>query len=78
MKCLLCSQEPTNINDLTKHYVTFHRVDPGNWLFKNLFECKNEMFRPEKCLRCTDFIATLGGKNSRFYKTLRRRTSQIS
>ena len=62
MKCLLCSQEPTNINDLTKHYVTFHRVDPGNWLFKNLFECKNEIFRPEKCLRCTDFIATLEEK----------------
>ena len=59
MKCLLCSQEPTDINKLTEHYVTFRRVDPDNWFFKNLFECKNEIFRPGKCLRCPDFIATL-------------------
>ena len=76
MKCLLYSQEPTNINDVTEHYVTFHRADPDNWFFKNLFECKNEIFRPTKCLRSTDFIATLKEKDSRFYKTLRGRTSQ--
>ena len=54
MKYLLCSQELTNINDLTEHYVTFYRVDPDRWFFKYLFECKNEIFRPGKCLRCTD------------------------
>ena len=62
MKCLLCSQESTNINDLTEHCVTFHRVDPDNWLFKDCFECKNEIFRSGKCLRCTDIIATLEEK----------------
>ena len=62
MKCLLCSQEPTNINDLTEYCVTFHRVDPDNWFFKNHFECKNEIFRAGKCLRCTDFIAALEEK----------------
>ena len=29
----------------------------------------------KKCLRCADFIATLG-KKSRFYKTLRERTTE--
>ena len=67
MKYLLYSKEPTNINDLTEHYVTVHRVDPDNWLSKNLFQCKPEdlkkdLFRPEKYLRCTDFIATLEEK----------------
>ena len=61
MKCLLCSQEPANINRLTEHYPTFHRADPNNWFFKHLFECKNEIFRPGKCF-CTDFIATLEEK----------------
>ena len=51
MKCLLCSKEPANINDLTEHYVTFHRVDPDNWFFKKPSECKNEIFRPGKRLR---------------------------
>ena len=62
MKFLLCSKEPTNINDLMEHYITFHRVDPDNWFFKNLFECKNEFFRPGKCLSCTDFLTTLQEK----------------
>ena len=62
MKCLLCSKEPANINDLTEHYVTFHRVDPDNWFFKKPSECKNEIFRPGKRLRCTDFVATLEEK----------------
>ena len=62
MKCLLRSPEPTNINDLAEHFVTFHRVDPDNWFLKNLFECKKEIFRPGKCLRRTDFIATLEEK----------------
>ena len=48
MKCLSCSQEPTNINDLTEHWVAFHRVEPDDWFFKNLFDCKNETFRPAK------------------------------
>ena len=43
---------------MTEDYVTFHRVDPDNWFFKNLSEYKNEIFRQEQCLRCTDFIAT--------------------
>ena len=75
MKCLLCSKEPRNINDLKENYVTFHRTDSDNWFFKNPFECKNENFRPGKCLRCTDFIVTLE-KILQFYKTLRGRTSQ--
>ena len=62
MKCLLCSKELTNINDLTERYVVLHRVDSGNWIFKNLFKSKNEIFRPGKCLRCTDVIATLEEK----------------
>ena len=62
MKCLLCSQEPTNINDLTKHYVTLPRVDPDNWFSKKILECKNEDFKPGKCLCCTDFIVTLEEK----------------
>ena len=41
MKCLLYSKEPTNINDLTEHYVTVHKVDPDNWLSKNLLQRKN-------------------------------------
>ena len=62
MKCLLCSKQSTNINELTEHYNTFHRADPDNWTFKNLFRCKNEIFRPGKYLSCTDFIATLEEK----------------
>ena len=62
MKCLLCSQEPANINDLAEHFVNFHRVDPDNWFLKNLFVSKKEIFRPGKCLRCTDIIATLEEK----------------
>ena len=42
MKCLVCSQEPTNINDLKENHITFHRVNPDNWFLKNLFEGKNE------------------------------------
>ena len=62
MKCLLCSQEPTNINDLKENYVALHRVNPENWFLKNLFEGKNEIFRPRKCFCCTDFIPTLEEK----------------
>ena len=51
MKCPVCSNEPTNLNGLTEHYVTFHRVDPDNWYFKNLCEHKNEFFRTGECLK---------------------------
>ena len=59
MKYLLYSKEQRNINYLNKNYVTFHRIDSGNWFFKNPFKCKHENFRPGTCLRCTDFIVTL-------------------
>ena len=62
MKCLLCARQLPNTNDLREHYVTFHRVDPNNWFFQNLLECKNELFRAGKCLRCKDFITKLQQK----------------
>ena len=48
MKCLLCVRQLPNTNDLTEHYVTFHRVDPNNCFFKNLMECKNEFWKSWK------------------------------
>ena len=57
MKCLLWSKELTNINELTEQSVTFHRVDPNNWFFKNIFKCENEILKLRECLCCRNVIA---------------------
>ena len=62
MKYLLCARQLPNTNDLREHYHTFHRVDLNSWFFKNLLECKNELFRAGKCLRCKDFTTALQEK----------------
>ena len=64
MKCLLCARQPPNTDELREHYVTFHRVDPNNWFYKNLLECINEIFRAGKCLCCKDFIIMLHEKKN--------------
>ena len=64
MKCHLCNRQPPNQNELREYYITFHRINPNNWFFKNLFKCQNKIFRTEKCLQCEDFTPTLEIKTS--------------
>ena len=54
MKCLLCSAVFDSEEDLTNHYISYHKIHPSNRFFQS---SKNySVFR--KCLRCNDFLAT--------------------
>ena len=47
MKCLLCVRQLPNTNDLTEHYVTFHRVDPNNCFLKISWNVKTNFLNLE-------------------------------
>ena len=56
MKCLLCGIVADK-EDMIKHYINFHKVDPQNYFFKYLFLTNNEPLCIE-CCRCNEFITT--------------------
>ena len=44
MKCLLCNLQFQTVDELQDHYITFHKVDPEDYLFKKLFnDSKNKV-----------------------------------
>ena len=44
-------------DELFKHYVDFHRIDPQNYFFKYIFFTDNYSLCAE-CCRCNEFITT--------------------
>ena len=52
MKCLDDEEE------LSKHYIEFHRVNPFNHFSQKLFKSGSEIFKPRKCCQCQDFLPT--------------------
>ena len=57
MKCLLCSSNFENQEDLLNHYISYHNVDENNWFFQKLFQIKNKSLL-KQCLRCSEFLTT--------------------
>ena len=57
MKCLLCSSNFENKQELINHYLIYHNVDKNNWFFKKLFIKDNKAFL-KNCIKCNEFLAT--------------------
>ena len=57
MKCLLCSSNFENQEDLLNHYISYHNVDENNWFFQKLFQIKNKSLL-KHCVRCNEFLTT--------------------
>ena len=57
MKCLLCSSNFENQEDLLNHYISYHNVDENNWFFQKLFQIKNKSLS-KHCVRCNEFLTT--------------------
>ena len=54
MKCLLCSSNFENKQELIDHYLLYHNVDQNNCFFKKLFVKDNKAFL-KNCIRCNEF-----------------------
>ena len=67
MKCLLCSKEPRNINDLKENYVTFHRIDSDNWFSKILLNVKMKILDLENA----QVVQTSQGYWKKYYNFIR-------
>ena len=57
MKCLLCSSNFENQEDLLNHYISYHNVDENNWFFQKSFQIKNKSLS-KHCVRCNEFLTT--------------------
>ena len=57
MNCLLCKYKSADVNDLKKHYTFYHRINPANFFFLQLFNQENHLICNE-CLRCHEFLTT--------------------
>ena len=64
MKCLLCSSNFENQEDLLNHYISYHNVDENNWFFQKLFQVKNKSLL-RQCVRCNEFLTTEKRKSIR-------------
>ena len=58
MKCLLCSTTFDNDQDLIEHYASYHKIDPSNRFFQELFQLSRNCSIFCKSLRCDDFLIT--------------------
>ena len=57
MNCLLCNFKSADVNDLKKHYTSYHKVNPANFFFIQLFNKENNLICKE-CIRCHEFLTT--------------------
>ena len=69
MNCLLCNYFGSGTDeDLIKHYVSYHRTNPENFFFLQLFKHENGLICKE-CVRCNEFLTTkLLAKKHNFLK----------
>ena len=44
MKCLLCNFNSNEPNEVTEHYIAFHKVDPKNEFLKKIFQEVRKVF----------------------------------
>ena len=58
MKCLVCTRNFIDKNDLRKHYVVQHRVNDKNHFFNALFKKNSGNFSIRKCYRCDRLITS--------------------
>ena len=57
MKCLLCGSAFEQSETMERHYHLYHRIDPKNYFFRDLFLTDNGILFIS-CCRCDDFITT--------------------
>ena len=58
MKCLLCNFNSNEPNEMRKHYITFHKVNPKNEFFKKVFQGVRNAFYGKRCVRCQKLLQT--------------------
>ena len=56
MKCLLCSSSSDKAEELIKHYINYHKINPNIKLFQKVFQSSKNSSIFRKCLRCDDFL----------------------
>ena len=61
MRCLLCNFISANKEEVRKHYISYHRINPGNYFFTRLFNFENAYFCRD-CCRCGEFLITQDDK----------------
>ena len=57
MNCLLCKFVGSSTAELHKHYVLYHRINPDNYFFLEVFKDENGWLCKE-CIRCNEFLIT--------------------
>ena len=57
MNCLLGNYKSPDVNNEKKHYTSYHRINPANFFFLQLFNQENKLVCKE-CLRCHEFLTT--------------------
>ena len=55
MNCLLCNYKLPDVHNLKMHYTSYHRINPANFFFLQLFNQENKLVCKE-CLRCHEFL----------------------
>ena len=55
MNCLLCNFVGSSNAELHKHYVHYHRINPDNYFFWEVFKDENGWLC-KKCIRCNEFL----------------------
>ena len=56
MKCLLCTFNTNEKNELENHYLKYHNVDKNNVFFKTLIYQKKNIIHGRKCKDCKEFV----------------------
>ena len=47
-----------NFQDIQRHYIEKHKVNPTNWHFKALFKKGRKNFFIRKCCRCNEILTS--------------------
>ena len=69
MKCLICSFQNNEVDEIFQHYVNFHLIDSANNYLKALFEIDNNSLLQKKCVVCNEmFHKNRDFKNHNFIK----------
>ena len=58
MKCLLYNFNSNETNEVREHYIAFHKDDPKNEFFKEIFQEVRNVFHGRRCVRCHEFLPT--------------------
>ena len=57
MKFLLCDYKSSNVDDIRKHYIVYHKINERNFFFLQLFDNQNGLICRDY-LRCHQFLRT--------------------